>query len=419
MSDVFEPSVELIRRIAKVASREAKYSGGLSYQGALNLIAERLGYSDWGNLKSRLPTRLDSDDQYFLGRQGLYRRLPDVTLRWVESINPDRATRYVPQRFSDPSESRHDQEMVDLGGVVIDEITPFVSVVRAYSFAVTHEEFDEFDQVAPGTYEGVSVKAAEARAYTDGLALCWEREIAPMSRPGLALRLTVSGRNTSDAYQALVDRALAEEGRISRRKARFAEYQRVIEGFTNVGADEYSGKFWGRDAPTCPILWSGKVPEVSQATEKTDHHREIKQLPNGDLVVVMNGVSWTRLTKDPSVAAERLERANIPGYQYSSQMGPLLVEATRNKALMDNLGDWLGGTAAIKRFERAGYWQDNHAGPMASTAQEKRDRFRKHLQKVAEYPGKTEDQLASIRALQALVSNSEDWLVEGRAGAAA
>lgn len=418
MSDAFEPSVELIRRIAKVASREAKYTGGLSHQGALNLIATRLGYSDWGNLKSRLPARGEHDDQYFIGREGLYRRLPDATLRWKASLHPaDRAKSYVPQRFSDPTVTPHDQEMIALRDVLVDDIKPFVSELRPYSFVVTHEDFDEYDQLAPVGYKGVSVKADEARRYTDGLALCWERGIAPMSRPGLALQLSVSGRNPSDAYQILVDRAIAEEERVRQRKDRFAEYQRIIEGFANVGPDEYSGQYWGSDAPKCPVLWSGKVPEYAHATEKTDHHHTIKQMPNGDLLVVINGQAWTRLTKDPKLAEERLARANIPGYQYSSQVGQLLVEATRNGALRDNFGDWLGGTAAIPRFEESGYWQPNYAGKMANTAKEKRARFSKHLQKVAEYPGKTQEQLATIRALQTLVANSDDWLTEGPARA--
>lgn len=79
----FTPSVRLARFIAKcAASTSMVFSANrLSHQAALNELATRVGFSDWGAWRRKLPKELPTDDEYSLGRE-LTRTTSDATYTW-------------------------------------------------------------------------------------------------------------------------------------------------------------------------------------------------------------------------------------------------------------------------------------------------------------------------------------------------
>lgn len=97
-------------------------------------------------------------------------------------------------------------------------IEAFFPHARDYSYTVTQDDFDEYDNEAPGDYAGVEVNRDEGRRWDAGLVACEFSGIRNKTREGYTLRLAimypdgVPQRATAaiDSYFARLEREEAE-----------------------------------------------------------------------------------------------------------------------------------------------------------------------------------------------------------------
>lgn len=225
------------------------------------------------------------------------------------------------------------ENKVRIPDAVLSEVRAFCTSASPYDYTVSDEEFDTYDDHGPGHFKGVVVSVQEKEKYQQGLAECKDLGLDPLLEEGLALRLRVSGRRENDAYRRLVSEARTRQIKIDEAQEILESYRSVIEGFDDVGADEYSGQWWTRN-PDLPLLFKGRVPREGREIKDSDVYLEIYRLPNGDLFKKINYNSWARLTKDQELFADKMRRKSIKGHVYHEPLRSAVVEAVRNDALV-------------------------------------------------------------------------------------
>ncbi|MGI9296546.1 MAG: hypothetical protein ACR2QC_01445 [Gammaproteobacteria bacterium] len=271
----------------------------------------------------------------------------------------------------------NETQKVRLPNVTSLEASAFCGRHGAYNYSVTIEEFDEYDNHGPGHFVGVIVTTKQAELYADGLAACKQDNVDPLSLDGLALRLDASRRHHPNAaYRELVQRALARQATIDTKQAQIDAYAAVVAGYTNIGADKYSGQWWTRE-PDLPSLFAEYVPYSATEREQLGRNHQIYQAPNGDLIEHL-GVTWRRWTKDQTIIEDHKCRASIKGHVYQQPLRSSLAAAARSGALSFGCGSYLGGTCGLEDFERTGI-RKNYSGGHCQTAAEKIERLREFL----------------------------------------
>ncbi len=122
-------------------------------------------------------------------------------------------------------------------------------------------------------------------------------------------------RNSKLAAERAQDAADKAEA-AAKRESFAAKRAVLLTGSYCVGADHYSGEFWTLDKRPPAIL-----------TGPTDHGTSsLHQLPNGDWMEVLGGVSWTRHTFDLHYALDRAKRAKIGGFALRADLVQAIVE---------------------------------------------------------------------------------------------
>jgi hypothetical protein len=102
-------------------------------------------------------------------------------------------------------------------------IEAFFGTADQYCFEVSQEEFDDYDDNGPGTYQGSLVTPEEADKWDAGLRECQTASVSPRSLEGLRIRLAQFGR--ADRAESLA--ACLEAQRIA---PILASWKRETEG---------------------------------------------------------------------------------------------------------------------------------------------------------------------------------------------
>jgi hypothetical protein len=206
--------------------------------------------------------------------------------------------------------------------------------------------------------------------------VCRRAGVDEHSRAGIALRWQLA--HGDEPMSPELAQAIDELEDIERaeRDAEFAkacaehEYRHAIDGYVDVGTDEYSAQFWGR-AERAGLELIGDF--------RGQFHRTVYRLPNGDLMVVIDGKSWTRYTADMALAADRTWRRAIKRYRYEPTLYSALAELERAGALRLTVCTWFGGSLWPNDCTMGAY-----SGPRNMTGPEKVRRLREYLAECIE-----------------------------------
>lgn len=154
----------------------------------------------------------------------------------------------------------------------------------------------------------------------------------------------------------------------------------LVDGMTDVGADDYSGEFWVKSRREELQLLRRVVIE-SHASGRDSFKTvavEARQLPDGSIMVIRNGLSWTRWTSDPDIVAERKARQRIVGHRYDRPLLTALIALEREGMCPGMASTWFGGTYGLRSIEITGMTR-SFSGMLTATAPEKLDRLRTYL----------------------------------------
>ncbi|WP_427501757.1 hypothetical protein ACQE3E_23230 (plasmid) [Methylomonas sp. MED-D] len=238
------------------------------------------------------------------------------------------------------------------------EADAFLMNYEYYDYTISFDEFDELDNDGPGRYYGVIVSDEQANIYIDVIAKLKLSGIDPLSELGLAERLRASGKRENNSYRELVALAIERRQVDEQRETENIQFNRITSGYFNIGADSYSGEWWGLNKRAdLPVLFSCK-----------DHR--LLQLPNGDIMQIHKGVTWSRWTLDQEIIDDYLRRKAISGWQYSKELVLLICAAEKTGLSNVGLFSYLGGTAMIDGFAQSGFIH-NYTGGHAETGPEK------------------------------------------------
>lgn len=219
---------------------------------------------------------------------------------------------------------------------------------------------------------------------------CRRAGVGEYSRAGVSLRwsLTHGDEPLSPELSHAIDELEAIE-RAERDEERAKviadhEYRDALDGFVEVGADEYSARFWQ--------LKERESLELVGDFRGRFHH-VVYRLPNDDLMVVIEGKSWTRYTADMALAADRTWRRSIKRYRYEPRLHAALVALEKAGALRLTVCTWFGGTFGVDCVEGA------YSGPRNMTGREKVGRLREYLAECIEAHPEHREQLEAALAL--------------------
>lgn len=245
------------------------------------------------------------------------------------------------------------------------------------------------DMEPPGHYYGVEVPAELARKWDEGIDACKKAGVQTRSREGLVIRYRImcGGDTLPPELEEIAvkwdEGVRRRDDLIAQNRAVVASYRAVLEGYTSVGADEYSGQFWTVEKrKQLPRVWDSLYPPREDSAPGSGNSVQIYRLPNGDLMSC-SSESWTRHTKYEATVADRRDRAQIKGYIYREPLRSALAAAERSDALKSGiLGSWLGGTPTSE-FDKLGL-KKNYAGSNARYPHEQVAELRQYILKVIE-----------------------------------
>jgi hypothetical protein len=250
---------------------------------------------------------------------------------------------------------------------------------RNYDYTVTHDDFDEYDMEGPGEYFGVNVPAELGKKWDAGIQACKAAGVETRGREGLAIRLEIMHgtreipsaleKSLADKEQAAAEKAAAEQAE----KDRAAHYAAHKEGFVSVGADQYSGEYWTLDKRAT----LEKVASFEPA-KQPQYSREswtLYRLPNGDLMEIIHGQSWTRWSKNTALIADREMRSSIVAHRYALPLAAALSVCDLDSGICV----WLNfGKNGREEFAATGRLA-NYSGTNSPTGPEKVVRLRSYL----------------------------------------
>ena len=265
----------------------------------------------------------------------------------------------------------------------------------SYDYVVTDRDFDEYDNEAPGTYRGIEVPADVADRWDRGLKECARLEIQPRSAEGIGMRYRVTHgegaripgqlhRWLADQAREIADKAVAAaETAVS-----LATYEETLDGYTDVGADTYSGQWW-------PLDRRAELEVVAEHRDVPMRWRKVLRLPNGDLLEILAGQSWCRWTTDQDIIQEAERRLTIIGHRYTPTLLRSLIELESAGALRLPCYTWFGGVPVVHDDGCV----DTYAGSRALSGPEKTVRLREHLKEcIATHPKHHLPLRAALRA---------------------
>lgn len=90
----------------------------------------------------------------------------------------------------------------------------FGTPIREYDYTVTQDDFDEYDNEAPGHYVGIEVPEAAGQLWDAGIEACKAKALGTQTREGYTLRLTIMyPAGVPDHANQAVDAYLARIGK--------------------------------------------------------------------------------------------------------------------------------------------------------------------------------------------------------------
>jgi hypothetical protein len=271
--------------------------------------------------------------------------------------------------------------------------------VEPYDLVVTQDDFDEEDNWAPGHYAGVWVDPDTGARWDAALVACKAAGHHSRSPEGIAVRYRTMFAAEPPAellawakaqQDEKAEREREQAAKAAREAAELAAFEAILEGFTNIGADDYSAQWWSQNKlAELPLLgeWVDPIPGLPTPFKRA------YQLPNGDIMLVTNGVSWSRLTKDQALIADADSRRAIKAHRYEERLFAALAELERAGALRNGCASWFGGTCGLSNPKPA------YAGPHNSTGPETVERLRSWLDDcITKHPSHAEA-LGAAKAL--------------------
>lgn len=146
-------------------------------------------------------------------------------------------------------------------------------------------------------------------------------------------------------------------------------FEELTAGYTNIGADKYSGKYWSIEKrQQRPVVFSSG-------------NQQLLRLPNGDLMQIHCGVSWSRWTKKRDVIENFELRAAIKGWKYSPELTEALCVAEMAGASRNGICSYLGGTVMVDGFRKTNF-RDNFYKGHAKTGMEEIVTARKFFREI-------------------------------------
>ncbi len=161
-------------------------------------------------------------------------------------------------------------------------------------------------------------------------------------------------------------------------------FEQLTAGYTNIGADKYSGKYWSIEKRhQRPVVFSSG-------------NQQLLKLPNGDLMQIHCGVSWSRWTKKRAVIENYEFRAAIKGWKYSAELTEALCDAEMTGASRNAICSYLGGTVMVSGFRQSNF-RDNFYKGDANTGAEMVLCARKFFREInAEKPNPLVDKILEL-----------------------
>jgi hypothetical protein len=239
----------------------------------------------------------------------------------------------------------------------------FGRAAKHYHYVVTQDDFDEYDNEAPGEYAGVEVPAALGQKWDAGLNECKAAGIVAGSREGWAIRYRAMHGDKpmhADLVRWLDERDAKQAEKAAATARLTAEVQAVrvqaaalIAGGTHIQADEYSGQFWCHGPrETLPLLLTNPYYDAQTPIEMGDRlppipgnepgyrgWSELRRLPNGDIMVI-SPTSWSRVTFDRSLVVDRQRREKIKTHVYAPELWDAVMVALKAGVLYDSGCVW-------------------------------------------------------------------------------
>lgn len=172
-------------------------------------------------------------------------------------------------------------------------------------------------------------------------------------------------------------------------------YESLLEGYTSVGSDEYTSEFWTlgqRRQLVVEGLWLDD--------NDPKQWRQALRLPNGDIMEILCGLSWTRWTKNGRIIRERMARKSITGYRYSEVLATALTRLNDKGLLRQGMYfSWFGIQPTSKVFVES-HVQGAYAAFNNLFADEKIECLREWLRDcVPEHPEHKDDLLDAMLLL--------------------
>lgn len=128
------------------------------------------------------------------------------------------------------------------------------------------------------------------------------------------------------------------------------------------------------------------------------------RLPDGDVLISHSAGAFTRITKSKDRFRDYLARKAIWGYRYEPRLLERLIAIERAGRCHGEIYSWFGGDYKLEELA-ATRCQKSHAQTgKAWTAEEKIERLREHLERIAEK--EWDGQLAAMAALNLLRDDS-------------
>jgi hypothetical protein len=170
------------------------------------------------------------------------------------------------------------------------------------------------------------------------------------------------------------------------------------EGYVDIGLDRYGGDHWPSRSDL-PLL--GRVMLDIEGHEQQRVAVEVRQLPNGDALVIRDGLSFRRLSRDPDAVIDFRARSAIWGHQYDPSLVAAIIDIERKSPFLS----WFGGAGELSTIAATGARATNTSGSLTRTGPEMVEALKEWIGKiVARYPEWSEARTAADLATDASIT---------------
>ncbi len=186
---------------------------------------------------------------------------------------------------------------------------------KPYHYSVSHDDFDEYDNEAPGEYWGVEVPDDLAEKWNKGLAACRTAGVHPRSEEGLELRYeAMHGTQKIPAMLAEVahereirlqaeSHAKDARERVLVERAGWEQGIRLVLSHTSTTVNQRLAPRLAEIGVTDPVFPAvGALPKLGDTGSDYQHKFSYYRLPNGDVLRACPGIGVELYTQDRALA---------------------------------------------------------------------------------------------------------------------